>query len=200
MKFKFGVLVLCLVMLSLSLSPVAVGQIVDLKLTGVAGDGLLPGNVTPGTSSTGFGGEGDIGLLFDLDTNTLTVDIEWGSGNGFGDLTGEVTMLHLHGPTDNRAPRSFTQRGPLLINLGASLNFDSSATDGGLNETYFINPTNVNDLLQGRFYINVHTQMYEMGEIRGYVVRSNFVPEPGSIGLLAGLAGMMIMRRRRHPV
>ena len=139
-----------------------------------------------------------MGILFDLDNNTLTIDIAWGSENGFGDLTGEVTNLHLHGPTDNRAPRSFVERGPLLINMGNSLNFNSSATGGGLTESFFINPSDQQAILDGRTYINVHTTMYEFGEIRGYIVPAKFVPEPGSVGVLSIVLGSYALRRRRN--
>ena len=46
---------------------------------------------------------------------------------------------------------------------------------------YFISNSDVDALLAGRFYINVHTEMYDMGEIRGYLVP---VPEPGSAAVL----------------
>ena len=47
---------------------------VEFRLTGNAGDGLLPGNVTPPTASDGSGGIGLTGILFDLDTNFLYLD------------------------------------------------------------------------------------------------------------------------------
>ena len=61
---------------------------IEFVLIGNGGIGLLPSNVTPPTSSTGFGGEGDIGIIFDTGTNDLTIDIEWGSANCYGYFTG----------------------------------------------------------------------------------------------------------------
>ena len=176
-------------------SPVAAEQ-VEFRLTGNAGAGLLPGNVTPPTTSTGSGGIGLTGIIFDLDTNILHIDIGWGSENGYSDLTGEITMLHLHGPTDDPPPKSFSQTGELLINLGNSLNFDSSPTGGGLVDDFFISNPDVPALLGGRTYINVHTAMYEFGEIRGYLVR--VVPEPGSTVILACLVSIAAFSRRRR--
>ncbi len=172
-------------------------DIIELDLFGTSGEGLLPGNVTPGTSSSGSGGEGSIGLLFDTATSNLTVDIVWGSGNGFGDLSGEVTLLHLHGPTANAAPDSFTEvTTNILVNMTTSLT-NNSANGGGLTEVYFINPSDVAALLAGQTYINVHTEMYDMGEIRGYIVPASAIPEPGTVGLLGLLTFGILSRRRR---
>lgn len=170
---------------------------IELNLSGTAGDGLLPGNVTPSTSSLGSGGEGSIGLLFDTESSNLTVDIEWGSDNGYTDLTGLVTLLHLHGPTASVAPNSFTEvTMNILVNMTTNLT-DNSLTGGSLSEVYFINPGDVEALLSGQTYINVHTDMYETGEIRGYIVQAGAVPEPGTFGLLGLLAMGFLSRRRR---
>lgn len=194
MKLIFLTLMFC--------CPLAVGSpvfadTIELDLTGTAGAGLLPGNVTPGTSSTGSGGEGIVGLLFDTATSNLTVDIAWGSDNGFSDLTGQVTLLHLHGPTASAAPDSFTQvTTNILVNMTTALT-DNSASGGSLTQDFFINPSDVAALLAGQTYINVHTEMFDMGEIRGYIVPASAVPEPSSIGL-SGLFAIGILGRRRR--
>ena len=92
-------------------APLAAEQI-EFRLTGNAGNGLLPGNVTPPTSSDGSGGIGLTGIIFDLDTNFLFIDIGWGSENGYSDLTGEITNLHLHGPTPNPARSRTVKQEP----------------------------------------------------------------------------------------
>lgn len=178
-------------------SPVAAEQI-EFTLTGNAGDGLLPGNLTPPASSTGSGGI-LTSIIFDLDTNLLFIDIGWGSENGFSDLTSEVTMLHLHGPTADPAPLSFDEPGDLLINLALSLNFDSSPTGGGLNDLFFVDSSEVQGFMEGRYFINVHTAEFPMGELRGYLVPvSAAVPEPGSAAVLCGLLGIVATVRRRR--
>ena len=178
-------------------SPLA-ADIIELNLSGTAGEGLLPGNVTPGTSSSGSGGEGTIGLLFDTQLSELTIDIQWGSVYGFNDLTGPVTLLHLHGPTENVAPDSFSQvTTNILVNMTNSL-VDNTPNGGSLTADYFINPSDVAAILSGQTYINVHTEMYEMGEIRGYIVPAGSVPEPGSFGWCLSLIGLLASRRRRR--
>lgn len=179
------------------IGPFASAEIVQLHLTGNGGDGLLSANVTPPTGSAGEGGMGISGITLDTDINILHIDIQWGTGNGYsGDLTGLVTKLHLHGPTPDGAPDSFSQTGPLMVNLGNSLSFNSSAINGGLNDDFFINTSDIDAVLNGRTYINVHTDAFEFGEIRGYLVRT--VPEPGSAVAISVLAMLAGLRRRRR--
>lgn len=171
------------------------GDLVVFKVTGNGGDGLLSSNVTPPTGSAGEGGIGATGLTYNTVTNILHVDVGWGTGNGYaGDLSGAVTMLHLHGPTDALPPNSFSQTGPLMIVLSNTINFNGSPIEGGVNENYFINQSDEEALLAGRTYINVHTDMFGMGEIRGYLV---VIPEPGSLGV-AGLLLLAAINRRRR--
>ncbi len=170
---------------------------IELIVTGAQGDGLLPGNIDPPTSSTGSGAIGLGGIVYDTDTNLLNLDIEWGSGNGHSDLTGDVTLLHLHGPTADMAPNNFGQvNSQILVNLGNSLKFMPSGSAGGLSDTFFLSNQQEMYLLSGRTYINVHTNMYPMGEIRGYLVAAT-VPEPTSAALVFGLLLIALQRRER---
>jgi len=195
MKFKLFLGCSCLILLC----GFARGDEVQFFLTGAQGEGLLPGNIDPPTSSTGSGAIGNTGIVFDTETNILSVDIEWGSENGYSDLTGEVTLLHLHGPTPSLPPDNFGEVNPnILVNLANSLNFDSSATGGSLNDVFFLSNEQAEWLLSGRTYINVHTAMYEMGEIRGYVLPVGIgVPEPSAAALL-GLVMVAAAQRRKR--
>jgi hypothetical protein len=161
-------------------------DIVVFKLTGVAGEGLLGGNVTnaPPTDA-GSGGMGPTGLQLDTDMNILHIDIEWGSDNGYSDMSGLVTMVHLHGLTDDPAPQSFNQISTnILVNVGQLGVFNNSPTDGSVTGNFFLADADVAGLLEGRTYLNVHTNLNSMGEIRGYLV---VVPEPGLMGPAAFL-------------
>ena len=169
-------------------------DIVEFQLLGNGGEGLLEGNVTPGTGSIGEGGIGASGLIYNTATNILHVDVQWGTGNGYaGDLTDTITLLHLHGPTAAPPPDAFSQTGPLLVVLSNTTNFNASPIEGGVVDNYFINQSDEAALLAGRTYINVHTELFSMGEIRGYLVA---VPEPSSLGI-AGLFLLIAARRRR---
>ena len=178
-------------------SNTARADLIEFFVTGAQGDGLLPGNIDPPTSSTGSGGIGATGIIFDTDTNILSVDVEWGSENGYSDLTGAVTLLHWHGPTADAPPDNFGQVNPqILINLGNSLQFDSSSTGGSLVDTFFLSNDQEEYLLSGRTYINVHTAAYPMGEIRGYLLPTSAIPEPSSFVVLS--ATLLLMRRNRQ--
>jgi len=174
----------------------AKGELVQFKVTGNGGDGLLGSNVTPGTGSPGEGGIGMTGITLDTVTGILHVDIQWGTGNGYaGDLTGQVTVLHLHGPTPSISPNSFSETGPLMVVLSTSLSFNNSAINGSLNDDFFINPADRQAIIDGRTYLNVHTAQNAMGEIRGYLVA---IPEPGSLFWLVAGAGVLFGRSRRR--
>lgn len=103
-------------------------------------------------------------------------------------------MLHLHGPTPSSAPNSFSETGPLMVVLSNTLNFNDSPINGGVVEDFFINTSDIQAILDGRTYINVHTLAHETGEIRGYLIA---IPEPGTLTLLiTGLAVVAVRRRR----
>ena len=186
------------VCLALCIATCAQADIIYLIPTGNAGPGLLGGNASPPVVDPGSGGVGPTGIRIDTDENLLFIDIQWGSGNGFTDLSDIVTMLHLHGPTDDPAPASFNQTGDLMINLGNSFNFNNSPTNGGLVENYFVSNAEIEFMLEGRSYINVHTALNPTGEIRGYLVP---IPEPGAAGFVVVIAvfsaSFLLIRRRR---
>ena len=192
-------LVICLCILLMSSGIGVHGDEVQFFLTGAQGDGLLPGNIDPPTLSTGSGDLGLTGIVFDTNTNILSVDIEWGSENGYSDLTGEVTLLHLHGPTPSLPPDNFGEvNTQIIVNLASSLNFISSGTGGSLVDDFFLSNLEEDWLLSGRTYVNVHTEIYGAGEIRGYLLPTSIaVPEPGTTMVGGLLIVANVLRRRR---
>lgn len=166
----------------------AVAQTIQFDLTGVGGSGLIGANERPApVVGGGSGGETGAGIFFDDVSKVLTINIGWGSGNGFTDLTGDVTGLHLHGPADQN------NSAGVLIGLSG---FDASATGGGYTGTEILNATNESRLLNGDLYLNVHTTTNTGGEIRGNLV-AVAVPEPGGLAVLCVAVSGMLLRRRR---
>lgn len=166
------------------------------SLEGSAGSGLLPGNETGILNGTpGSGGVVGSGISFDDLTMTLSIDIGWGSGNGFTDLTGVATAGHIHGPTASGGTAAFVENaGPLLF-LSTESGWDASASSGGFQGDFTLTAGQAIDLMDGKLYINVHTATNGGGEIRGNLV---VVPEPSSSFLIAAALGTVCLRRRRH--
>jgi hypothetical protein len=187
------VLRLCLVGLS-SAALSAHAATVQYDLQGKAGFGLLAGNQNTTINGTpGSGGEIGAGITLNDATNALTVNVGWGTGNGFTNLTGNGVAAHIHGITTNPAPGSFTQDANVLINLDSGPGWNPSSTNGFINQTVTLTPAQVIALNEGRLYVNVHTGTNGGGEIRGNIVP---VPEPTALGALA--LGATLLTHRRH--
>ena len=166
--------------------------VIAFNLEGLGGAGLLPGNELHGVTSGGTGGESGGGISYDTDTNILTINAAWGSGNGFTDLSGAATSAHIHGVTSSGAA-GFNETAGVKYNLSSILS--TSASSGGLSGTIAIGGSDENSLLNGQTYINVHTVLNAGGEIRAQLVA---VPEPATYGLLIGLGcGLFAALRRR---
>lgn len=163
-------------------------QIVNFDLLGRAGSGLLPGNEVPDAASSTASGDA-IAILFNIGTNELTLDIDWGSGNGFTDLTGNASAMHIHGPAD------INSAGGVLYNLGSMSGFDGSATSGGFTGVVAIDSADVQTLLDGNMYLNIHTAANGGGELRANMISA--VPEPSSL-LILGLVGTAAAFQRRR--
>ena len=163
----------------------AEAHIISFDLVGKAGPGLLPGNQNGTINGTpGSGGEVGAGIVFNDQTGVLSIEVAWGSGNGFTNLTGNATAGHIHGPTASSAPGSFNEDAPVLINLDDTAGWNSSATNGGITRSVTLTSTQITQLFAGRLYINVHTGANGGGEIRGNLVRQAFVesnPIPAAI-------------------
>ena len=129
-------------------------------------------NIVPDPVATMGTGAGWARL--DPSTNTL----EWSIA--YGDLTGPATAAHFHGPADPSGTA-----GPQL-----TLDFSQNPIVG----SDVITVDQASDLLDGKWYANIHTEAYSTGEIRGQLTR--VIPEPMSLSLL-GLGGLALWRKRR---
>jgi CHRD domain len=184
-------------LLTLSAGP-ASAQVTSFVLTGTGGSGLLGSNENPAVTGGGSGGLLAGGITYNAANNVLGINAGWGSGRGFVDLTGNATMGHLHGPTTSAAPGSFTQNANIKYDLAVLTGWNPSASSGGFIGTVTILEADEPALLNGQFYMNIHTVANSGGEIRGYLVP---VPEPGLMlgTTAAGLFGVGVLRRRHPP-
>ena len=155
-----------------------------------------PPNASPGTSL----------VTIDLSGNQMFVDMP------FRDLEGTTTEAHIHCCTS----AAFTGVSPVAvpftdfplgvqagtysnaIAVGDEASWDPAfvSMHGGTVESAssaLINAINANEA-----YVNIHTDLYPNGEIRGWLVAAPPVPETAEWSMLAvGLAGLMWMSRRR---
>lgn len=196
-------------LIAFAMSPMAQAQVVEFDFAGNAGSGLLPGNevganTSLGSASTAFGGEVDGGILFDVGTNVLDINFSFEDLDG-GLLFAAASGIHLHLPGVAGDP--FNQTGPIVFNLNsfddaAVTNLSSQIADGATSGTVnasidFSDSLGlVDDLLAGEFYLNIHSQTFTGGELRG-TLSPSAVPEPSSVALLGLVLGSAIARRRR---
>lgn len=99
-------------------------------------------------------GTGTLTATLDTDTNELKYHVE------FSGLTGPVVAAHFHGPAavgTNAKPQIPIKTSPLASPI------DGKAT---------ITPEQAKDLLDGKWYFNLHTSANPGGEIRGQLVKS----------------------------
>jgi hypothetical protein len=158
--------------------------IIQFDLQGQDGAGLLPGNQI-GLTTGGTGGELGGGITFDDVTKILSINVGWGSGNGFVDLSGVATASHLHGPADQ------SSNAGVMYSL---TRVDSSANLGSINTSFAISAADETHLLAGNSYINIHTAVNPGGEVRGNLMA---IPEPSTLILLVGAGGGLVICRRK---
>lgn len=140
--------------------------IIQFDLIGTAGNGLLAGN-EPNVSVGGSGGEIGAGITFNDVTSVLSVNVGWGSGNGFSNLTSSVNNQHIHGPTASNYGNGYAETASVAIGL---TNISSSPTNGTIVQNVTLTAAQKTNLYNGKFYINVHTANNSSGEIRGFLV------------------------------
>ena len=152
-------------------------HMIAFDLAGKAGPGLLAGNENGTINGTpGSGGEVGTGIVFNDQTRVLTINVAWGSGNGFTDLSGNAAAGHIHGPTTSGGTASFNENAGVMIGLNDKPGWNGSARNGGFSGSVTLTAQQVEFLFAGRLYINVHTPTNGGGEIRGNLVQPAFDP------------------------
>ncbi|MBV8681501.1 MAG: CHRD domain-containing protein [Caulobacteraceae bacterium] len=96
---------------------------------------------------------GDAKVAYDTDNKTLIWSVTY-SG-----LSGPATMAHFHGPA------TAGKAAPVVINFG-------SAVESPIHGSAVLTQGQVDQLMNGLWYVNVHTAAHPAGEIRGQVEKA----------------------------
>ena len=170
-------------------SSLTFADIVQFDLAGNAGAGLLPGNENPPVTSGATGSEIGSGIVFDTDTNTLSLEFEFqGLTGGLIDAAGGI---HIHdagpvNPLDNNGGIVF------LLNENEA-NVAIGSTAGSIDLDLVLTDAQESALFADQYYINIHSAGFGSGELRGNLVQA--IPEP-STGLALLVAISVAIRRR----
>ena len=161
------------------------------QLTGPA---EAPPNASPGVGTST--------VTIDVDLSTMRVQAV------FSGLLGNVTVVHIHGPTAIAGTGTAGVATPTpsfpLFPAGNTFGSYDQTFDLTLASSYnpaFITASGgtvgqaMNRLIiaftDGKAYLNIHSSMFQGGEIRGF-----YVPTPGAAAVFA-VAGLVAGRRRR---
>lgn len=141
-------------MLMAALTLIAVMTSCSGAMTTMYSAALLGANEVPPVA-TSSNTAGSATATLDLNTNLLTI-------NGtYAYLSGQVTAQHIHGPA------SATSSAGIVFTLTNT----ATAAQGSFTGTFTLNASQINDLNNGLYYINLHTANNPNGEVRGQLIK-----------------------------
>lgn len=123
---------------------------------------LMDGQQADAGAGTGSLGTGTGIVTYDDSNMQLDWNVSW-SG-----LTGTPTLMHFHGPANP------DQNAGVQVGIGVATNPVIGSA--------MITAAQASDLLNGLWYLNLHTTEVSGGEIRGQVL---LIPEPATLSLIA---------------
>ncbi|EJF10331.1 MULTISPECIES: CHRD domain-containing protein [Pontibacter] len=103
-------------------------------------------------------GSGSLTATYDRSTRILTYNFSW----TLGDAGDNTVGIHFHGPA------LATENAPVVIPIE---NHTSSYTGSVTGATRELTQTEEEQLLDGRWYLNIHSSTYPDGELRGQLLR-----------------------------
>ena len=117
---------------------------------------LSGANEVPAVTTTGNGSfEG----TYDRSTKVLTYTLRW----SLGDAAASTVNMHFHGPADTTETTGI--RVPITgFPTGSANRTYSSSTPA-------LDATQEEELLNGKWYVNIHSSTYPGGELRGQLIR-----------------------------
>ncbi|MEO1237231.1 MAG: CHRD domain-containing protein [Planctomycetota bacterium] len=182
---------------------------VEFDFRGNAGFGLTPGNevglnTSLGSDSPAIGDETGGGIVLDLDTNVLSIEFEFsGLTEGLADV---ASGIHLHQGQPGLDP--FNETGPIVFNLNSfglgdevfndNAPIEFGATSGVVSALINVTDQQSQDLVDGLIYLNIHSQGFLGGELRGNLVTATVVPSPTALGGGLLLIAATLYRRRQQ--
>ncbi|TKC89634.1 CHRD domain-containing protein [Trinickia terrae] len=113
---------------------------------------LEPSSEVPPKTSHGHGA---LNATFDTSTKTLKWNITYEG------LSGPAAAAHFHGPA------------PVGQNAGIQVPIAKDALSSPIGGSATLTDSQVNDLMSGKWYFNIHTAQNPSGEIRGQVLPAN---------------------------
>jgi len=118
---------------------------------------------TPATATTGMG---SVDVSYSRDTRILTYSVNWTG------LTGAVSLMHIHGLAPAGYAAGIVQNIITPTNGLATPNATLYGATGKFSGAMNVDGVAVKeqDLLNGLYYLNIHTATYPAGEIRAQIV------------------------------